>query len=371
MPYPATHRLSGILTTRFLPARTLLVLLCAVGVIAGPVSGAGADDGKQQVNLSLKPVDQQGSYFSLSMDPGQSRQLKVELGNHGAAPIAARTYAADGYTLINGGFGAGDRDSTPTAAATWLTYPTDVLQLPAGQANVRTFTLMVPAGAAPGDYVSALVLENDAPIQGSGSVALNQIVRQVIAVSIHVSGPLQPALTLGTASHKISGDKSVVAVQVKNTGTTNLKPAGTLLIRDHDGKTVSQAAVSLDSVYARTDTQSETTLNGKLQPGDYTAAVTLADPATKASSTGTIPFTVADQALANSGTTSQGSLPQIIQDAGTGPWPWIGGFLVLAVLGMIFYLRNRQLTTERRTSASARGRSADGNTTGRRSRRGN
>jgi hypothetical protein len=272
---------------------------------------------------------------------------------------------------LTGGFGAKDRDSTPTGATAWLTYPTEVLQLPAGQANVRTFTLTVPAGTAPGDCVSGLVLENDAPIQGSGSVALNQIIRQVIAVSIHVSGPLQPALALGTASHKISGDGSVLAVQIKNTGTTNLKPAGTLLIQDHDGKTVSQAAVSLESVYARTDTQSETTLNGKLQPGDYTVAVAVADPATKASATGTIAFTVADQALANSGSIGPGALPQIIQDAGTRPTPWIAALLVLAVLAVVLFLRNRRHTTGRRASAAARGRSAGGNTTGRRGRRGN
>jgi hypothetical protein len=273
---------------------------------------------------------------------------------------------------LTGGFGAKDRDSTPTGATAWLTYPTEVLQLPAGQANVRTFTLTVPAGTAPGDCVSGLVLENDAPIQGSGSVALNQIIRQVIAVSIHVSGPLQPALALGTASHKISGDGSVLAVQIKNTGTTNLKPAGTLLIQDHDGKTVSQAAVSLESVYARTDTQSETTLNGKLQPGDYTVTVTVADPATKTSATGTIPFTVTDQALANSGSTGQGPLPQIIQDAGTGPWPWVTALLVLAVLAVILLIRrSKRDTAPRRASAVARGRGGAGNNTGRRSHRRN
>jgi hypothetical protein len=363
MPHPFSRRLSGI-TGRFFRLRLLLALLCAATVFSGSVNGASADDGKQQVNLSLKPMDQPGSYFSLNMGPGQNRQLKVELGNHGAAAIAARTYAADGYTLINGGFGAKDRDSTATGATSWLTYPSEVLQLPAGQASVRTFTLTVPAGAAPGDYVSGLVLENDRPIQGAGSVALNQIVRQVVAVSIHVSGPLQAALSLGTASHKLTGGNSVVAVQIKNTGTTNLKPAGPLRISDHDGKTVSEAAVSLDTVFARTDTQSETTLNGKLQPGNYTAIMTLTDPATQTTTTGTIPFTVADQNLANSGTTGQGPLPQIIQDAGTGPWPWIGALSILVVLAAVLFLRTRRRTTGAKPDAA-------GSSTARHIRRGN
>ena len=362
MPQPSPRRPTGNLRTRFLPVRVLLVLLCAVAALTGSIGGASADDGTPQVSLSLKPIDHPGSYFNLTMDPGQSRELKVERGNHGAAAIAARTYAADAYTLINGGLGAKDRDSTPTGTAAWLTYPTEVLQLPAGQANVRTFTLTVPAGAAPGDYISGLVLENDAPIQGSGSVALNQIIRQVIAVSIHVSGPLQPALALGTAGHKISAGKSVVSVQIKNTGTTNLKPAGTLLIHDRDGTTVSHADLALGSVYARTDTQTETTLDGKLQPGDYTVTLTLTDTATKASATGIIPFTVADQTLANPGSAESAPLPQIIQDAGTGPWPWLAALLVLAVLAVILYLhRSKRQTTGQTAKTIAQ--DATGNTT--------
>ncbi|MDQ0823626.1 hypothetical protein QFZ79_001371 [Arthrobacter sp. V4I6] len=236
MPQPSPGRLRGIRRARFLPARVLLVLVCAVAALTGPIGGATGDDGKQQVNLSLKPVGQPGSYFSLSMAPGQSRQLKAELGNHGAAAIAARTYAADAYTLINGGVGAKDRDSTPTGATAWLSYPTEVLQLPAGQASVRTFTLTVPAGAAPGDYVSGLVLENDVPIQGSGSVALNQIVRQVIAVAIHVSGPLQPALDLGAASHMISATGPSYPSRSKTPAPRTSNPPALCLFTTATGK---------------------------------------------------------------------------------------------------------------------------------------
>ncbi|MGY4542186.1 hypothetical protein ACVWY0_002099 [Arthrobacter sp. UYNi723] len=358
MPQPFPRRRARHLT-RLLLTMVLLLSGCAVAALAGPLSGAAAADAPQPVNLSLKPVDQPGPYFSLIIDPGQSRQLKVELGNHGAALTAARTYAADAYSLIGGGFGAGDRDSAPTGTTTWLSYPAQVLQLAAGQGSTRTFTVAVPAGTAPGDYISSLVLENDVPLQGSGSVVLNQIVRQAIAVSIHVPGPLQPALALGTASHKITADRSVVDVQIKNTGTTNLKPAGNLVIRDHNGKTVSQAAVTLDSVYARTDTQVETTLDGKLQPGDYTITITLNDPATRAGAAGTIPFTVTAPDAATSTGEQQGQLPQIIQDAGAGQVPYLLGAGVLAALaGAVLIRRKRRgrRVAARRTAADNPGR---------------
>ncbi|MFA6112176.1 MAG: DUF916 domain-containing protein, partial [Candidatus Latescibacterota bacterium] len=144
--------------------RILLTLGLVIGALIGPAGMAVADE--QPVKLSLKAVDQPGPYFDLVIKPGQSQQLTVELGNHGSATIPARTYAADAYSLINGGFGAGTRDSTPTGTTTWLSYPTEVLQLPAGQAATRDLTVSVPAGTAPGEYISSLILENDAPVQG-------------------------------------------------------------------------------------------------------------------------------------------------------------------------------------------------------------
>ena len=364
MPQPSHQRLTRIRPAGTAPGpririgRVLLAVGFLLAALMAPAAAAVADD-LQQVKLSLKPVDQTGSYFALTMDPGQSRQLKVELGNHGTSAIAARTYAADVYSIINGGFGAKDRDSTPTGTTSWLSYPGQVLQLPAGQASIRSFTVTVPPGTAPGEYVSSLILENDAPLQGSGSVALNQIVRQAIAVSIRVPGPLQPAFGFGQAEHKITAEHSVVDIGITNTGNANLKPAGNLSIRDHNGKTVAQAPVTMDSVYAHSDTKVETTLGGKLQPGNYTASITLTDPTTKTTATGTdLPFTVADTPLATTGNTAQaGQLPQILQDAGTGTTPYLIGaalLAVLAVLAALFLLRRNRNPRRGRTASPTR-----------------
>ncbi|MDQ0800095.1 WxL protein peptidoglycan domain-containing protein [Arthrobacter sp. SLBN-112] len=360
MPLPSRQRLTRTMPagvspgTRILTVRVLLALGSLLAALMWPVASAVADD-QQQVKLSLKPVDQAGSYFALTMEPGQSRELKVELGNHGTSPIGARTYAADAYSIINGGFGAKDRDSNPSGTTSWLSYPGQVLQLPAGQASIRSFTVTVPPGTAPGDYISSLILENDAPIQGSGSVALNQIVRQAVAVSIRVPGPLQPAFGFGHAEHKITAEHSVLDIGIANTGNINLKPAGNLTIHDHDGKTVAEAPVTLDSIYAHSETKVETTLGGKLQPGNYTVNISLTDPATKTTATGTeLPFTVADPALANTGNSAQpGQLPQIIQNAGTGATPYLIGAGILVALAAVFLLIRRKRHPRPRRSDEA------------------
>lgn len=188
---------------------SLLILVALLAALVVPTA-AYAQDG--QVELALRPVDQPGQFFDLTMRAGETRNLEVELANVGSAPIAARTYAADVYTIINGGFGARLRDEPQTGTTLWLDYSTDVLQLPAGQGIRRTFTITVPAAAEPGEYITSLVLENDEPIRGSGDVAIDQVVRQATAVVITVPGPRTPALVIGAASHKVVAEKSVVAV---------------------------------------------------------------------------------------------------------------------------------------------------------------
>ncbi len=172
----------------------MLALLALLAALLAPVM-AHAQDGT--VELALRPIDQTGQFFDVTMHPGETRTLEVELANVGDAAIAVRTYAADVYTIINGGFGARLRDEPQTGTTLWLDYPTDVLQLPAGKGIRRTFTVAVPADAEPGEYITSLVLENDEPIRGSGDVALDQIVRQAIAVVVTVPGQRSPALAIG------------------------------------------------------------------------------------------------------------------------------------------------------------------------------
>ena len=60
-------------------ARVLLALGCVIAALAGPVTVASADE-QQPVKLSLKPVDQPGSYFNLTIEPGQSRAAEGGAG---------------------------------------------------------------------------------------------------------------------------------------------------------------------------------------------------------------------------------------------------------------------------------------------------
>lgn len=343
--------------------RMLAVALSVAAMLASVPSAALAAE--PEVKLSLRPVGIEGQYFDLTMSPGESRSLEVELGNQGEGAIAARTYAADVYTIINGGFGARLRDEPASGPTLWLEYPSEVFQLPPGQGIRRTFSVRVPTDAAPGEYITSLVLENDVPIQGTGDVAINQVLRQALAVVITVPGPRVPGLEIGAAMHTIVADRSVVAVAVRNTGNVRLKPVAQFTLRDAAGAQVSQTSVAMDSFYAGTETLVEVPLAALLQPGAYSVSLTLDDAAQGARvDAPSVALTVAPPPAPPPPV--EGTIPglteviQTIQSGQVPPWAvallLLGAALIALVGGLLIFTlirrrRRRQPLSGRRPDA--------------------
>lgn len=269
--------------------RASLFLLVAVLALVAPGAAHAQDP---PIKLALLPIDQPGSYFDLAMRPGQTRGFEVEISNPGDKTIEARTYVADVYTIINGGFGARLRGQPQTGMTRWLDYATEVVGLGGGERDRRAFAVAVPTDAEPGEYITSIVLENDKPIPGSGSVTVEQIVRQAVGVVVTVPGKRAPALGIGEATHKVVAGKSIVSAAVQNSGNVRLKPLIELTLLDATGATVSHARIQMDTFYAHTETFVEVALDALLVPGDYVLRVTT--PATEGLKTETkeIPLVV-------------------------------------------------------------------------------
>jgi len=151
--------------------------------------------------------------------------------------------------------------------------------LEARSAQRRSFVLRVPLDTSPGEYMASIVLQSDkgTPASGVGGLSLSQVVRHAITVSVTVPGAQRPALTIGTVTHSIVGDKSVIHVSLHNTGNVRLQPTGNLVLTDAAGKEVSRFPVSMGTIYAGTTTSFEVPFAGMLNLGDYTIALDLSD----------------------------------------------------------------------------------------------
>ena len=299
-----------------------------------------------EVALALLPVGQAGSYFDLTMRPGETRTLEVEISNNGDADITARTYAADVYTIINGGFGGRLRDEPASGTTRWLDYESDLLDLAPGERSQRSFTVTVPLESGPGEYITSLILENEQPIEMEGIVGADQVVRQAVGVLVTVPGERSPHLEIGQASHSVVAGRSVVAVAVENSGNVRLKPLVDLTLFESDGDQVSHASVQMDSFYAVTDTLVEVPLAALLLPGEYSIRFTIEDAEQGSRATSTIPLTVAAPLVAEASDGLVPSLTDVSQDA-DGQLSLLLGALVAAVaLGAVaawFLLPRRRM----------------------------
>lgn len=268
--------------------------------------------------LGLTPIGQSGQFFSLTLEPGQSRQLQVEVANFGHGELLARTYAADAYTIINGGFAAELFGEAGSGTTRWLDYTTQELTLGPGEGLIVDFRVAVPAATPPGEYIAALVAENVQPYLApdQGGVALEQVNRTVVAVAIDVPGPRDPALEIGAIGHKAAAGISFVTFGVVNTGNVHLKPIGEFSLRNADGVQIASAEPAMDSVYAGTETLLEAALGEALVPGDYCAELSLADGETGVSAaTECLPFTVAAPVVVQDGTGDGSQTIPVLQPA--------------------------------------------------------
>lgn len=299
--------------------------------------------------LGLTPIGEGGPFFDRTAEPGEAIELQVEFANFGHDAVLARTFAADAYSIINGGFGAELFGEPASDTTRWLEYVTDEVMLEPQAAKIIDFSVTVPADTAPGEYITALVAENVEPYVGSEGtgVAVEQVNRTVVAVAINVPGPRQPALEIGAAGHKAAAGSSFVTFEVSNPGNVHLKPSGEFLLREAGGGELATAPAVMDSVYADSNTLFEAPLTAALKAGDYCAELSLTDVETGVTdSTECLPFTVqpspSEAPAPGSGSTTIPVIQPAI-DAVTGnPLPALGAAVLLAILGAGWFLWRRR-----------------------------
>jgi hypothetical protein len=231
----------------------------------------------------LQPVGQGGAYFTITQDPGTTQEFTVALGNAGEEPVSALTYVADAYTLINGGFGVETADDPTSAPTTWINYPAETLALAPGETLERTFTVSIPDGTAPGQYIAGLAIQTAESIAVGESDAFRQIIKKAIAVFITVPGPETPAVTIGQASITQTATTNTLVVAVGNPGNVLLNPSGMVTMTTDEGAPVLTAPVTMGPVYAGTETTLEVSIPMILDPGVYSVTVALVDEETGAS----------------------------------------------------------------------------------------
>ena len=214
----------------------LLILIClslsAAAQIAAPNAAAG------QGGMALSPAR-----FELEMKPGTETTVVVNLDyrSNGVSIQPARIVATlNDWTITRDGrveyFRA---NSQPKSASSWLIYsPGEAAVVPGTVHQIRV-TISVPLDAAPGDHLTALIIE-----QRPDTLKFDQNVRQMIvryrmaSVFYIKVGSLTKRGNFQDLYAESTPDGIVVTPMLKNDGNTMIRPLASVKVIDAEGKVV-------------------------------------------------------------------------------------------------------------------------------------
>ncbi len=312
-------------------ASLILANFAAQTILASPAQAA-------DIKLAISPADINKPYFDVTLKPGKSILLQASLRNTSKHSVVARSYPSNVYTIVNGGFGT-DLFGAPAAGTTkWTNFDSETLNMAGGSTVNRAFTLKVPAGTPPGQYITSLVIQNKEPTAGSGDggIQFQHIARSTAAIQIRVPGPLKPGLSIDGASHTVLVQKSVVLLDITNTGNQILKPSASMVVTaESGGAQIGNGTIKMASFYSGTSTKDEFNLDRLLDPGCYLVDAHLNDAATGTDTKRSgLKFCVA-------GDETQGT--REVSAPGTDRW-WLlplGLLVLLALVGAALIWRHR------------------------------
>ena len=273
---------------------TTLTIIVAMSLMFGlpalsGIAQAGTDDSDdvssseqaEGPEISMKALDTERGFFDVIAEPGDRLVMNFEITNSGEADGVADLFAADAYTLVNGGFGARKIDEDRTGVTEWLNFTSERFELEADSMVTQTVTMDVPDDVQPGEHLTSLVIQDPEPSSISSqdsNIQLNQLSRHAIAILVTIPGSESPELAIGEAEHKQTGHSSSAMVQVSNPGTSRVRPTtGEFLLETEDGFEMFRQAVSMPIIYAGHETHVQVGFGEQLDHGDYFISLHLAD----------------------------------------------------------------------------------------------
>jgi hypothetical protein len=270
---------------RSLRLLSLFAVVASIGGFLSFIPIAGADEATSapaapQFTITAEKYADPG-YISVELAPGSSVEIEIQVEQvSGAADTDAIVYKANAVTLMNGGFGAQDEANEPIGPTTWLEFPTGSYTLSPGETVEQSLTIAVPGSAAPGEYVSALVVQNvePVPIGSDPNAMFNQVIRRLLPVMITVPGPRAPNAEIDAPSFAMIQDQLHLIVPIDNTGNLILSPEGEIVLKHPEsGEVLLTVPVEMRPIYVSQSTTFDVVIAGTLAPGDYDAEITLAD----------------------------------------------------------------------------------------------
>lgn len=220
--------------SRILAAAAVLAMLSVLASARPAAAGSGLNEPVGLIPASGSKGNA-GSYFVLSVAPGQSVTASAFMSNPGQATKQLKVSRSTGGTAANGGTTFTGAFQHCSGVGCWVTGLPGAVTLPPGTGERLQFRVSVPRGTAPGQYLAGITAEvaaapSPAKVVSSGkSTGKVTIIEQVtvaVAVAVGPLSALTTRLTIPGVSATSIGPTLRLNIRLKNTGQTFARGTG-------------------------------------------------------------------------------------------------------------------------------------------------
>ncbi|MFN2568935.1 MAG: hypothetical protein ABR564_04965, partial [Candidatus Dormibacteria bacterium] len=156
-------------------------------VVSGGQVGAQGPSGKPDYGVRAALTGKttlEKNHFSYALVPGGTVGDAIIVSNFTSAAITFRIHGADLITTQGGGVAPAPEDAPLHLAGAWIHVKTPELKVPAHQELTDPFTVTIPPGQPPGDYLGAVVAAPQ-PVGGPG---IHVLTREALIARVTVPG---------------------------------------------------------------------------------------------------------------------------------------------------------------------------------------
>jgi hypothetical protein len=233
-------------------------LLLAGAVSAGTVwagtgpawaaAGARTAAGPASESFTILPTPAPGATklvgdISLIVYPGHTYPESVSVINYARTTATFWLYAADAYTIKDGGgFAVTGLKSRPRDVGSWVSRLPKVIKVPGRKQLNIAFTIHVPANAVPGQQAGGIVIEDTSPqlIRVNSTLRVKRYTQVFTRMYLTVAGRIVPdfeidgmILTHPQPPFPVLAKRSgSIYYALSNTGNAILAPTITLKVTD-------------------------------------------------------------------------------------------------------------------------------------------
>jgi hypothetical protein len=229
-------------------------LLAAV-VLSAFTAGMAQAAGPLQTPVTVYPSDAKGNriehpgYWVVTAAPGSTTKLYAVVGDVSSHAATIRILSVDAANGLFGGISY-DLPSAPRrAVGAWVQLPAGRVSVHADKGALIPFTVVVPRGTKPGQYVGGVSAYVPSGIrQKSGRTQVIIQPRVVTAVQVNVPGRQFSRFSVANVKPAFFGKSFYVVAHIQNSGNTLLKGTGYVWVWQRGrGKPIIFHALSVDT----------------------------------------------------------------------------------------------------------------------------